>query len=78
MEKSIKPPPYPQDYGSSLECWYTITAPENSRIRFWVDDFGTEQYHNSRFYLWVSKKTSDVIGENNLVCYCRLSQNAVS
>ena len=34
LEKSIEPPPYPQDYGNVMECWYTLSAPENTKIRF--------------------------------------------
>ena len=52
-ENSIQPPPYPEAYGNTMDCWYTITAPINMRIRFWVDDFGTITFHTSRFYMWV-------------------------
>ena len=45
VEKRIAPPPYPGSYGNSMYCWYAITAPEGSRIRFWVDDFGTGSFN---------------------------------
>ena len=54
MEYTIDAPPYPEAYGNTMDCWYTITAPTNTRIRFWVDDFGTITFQTSRFYMWVS------------------------
>ena len=35
-------------------CWYTIIAPENTTIRFWIDDFGTERFGYNNFYLRAS------------------------
>ena len=54
MEKTIQAPPYPSAYGNSMDCWYTISAPENTRVRFWIDNFGTAVFQTSRFYIWVS------------------------
>ena len=53
VENIIEPPPYPGSYGSYMRCWYTITASGDSRIRFWVDDFGTETFAY-RFFMSVS------------------------
>ena len=53
MERIIYAPPYPGSHGSTMDCWYTITAPEDTRIRFWVDDFGTETFHSGRYFMQV-------------------------
>ena len=55
VEKIIHPPSYPQSYRSTMNCWYSIVAPEKTRIRFWVDDFGS-QIKSSSHYLSVRKK----------------------
>ena len=52
-EKLIEAPPYPGSYGSSMYCWYTITALDHKVIRFWVVDFGTETFHPSNYYIRV-------------------------
>ena len=54
MENTIHPPPYPGQYGTEMNCWYTIIAPENTTIRFWIDDFGTERFGYNNFYLRAS------------------------
>ena len=55
IKNTIHAPPYPDPYGSnSMTCWYTITSPEATRIRFWVEDFGTERFHSYYFYMNVS------------------------
>ena len=53
-EKIINAPPYPESYGNFMVCWYSIFSPQNTRIRFWVDDFGTGKYDYRYFYMWVS------------------------
>ena len=53
MENIIYAPPYPGSHGSTMDCWYTITAPENTRIRFWVDDFGTKTFNSQRYFMQV-------------------------
>ena len=55
VEKTIQAPSFPEGYGDSMDCWYTITAPENTRIRFWLDNFGTRRFYSFYFYLWVSE-----------------------
>ena len=53
-EKLIEALPYPDNYGSSyLYCWYTIIAPDHKVIRFWVEDFGTEQFYSYYYYIRV-------------------------
>ena len=59
MTKQFIAPSFPEDYASTLYCEYTVVAPEDTRIRFWINDFGTERFSSSRFYLWVSAR-SDV------------------
>ena len=54
IKNTIHAPPYPDAYGSTMTCWYTITSPEDTRIRFWVEDFGTEQFNSRYFYMNVS------------------------
>ena len=56
-ENIIHPSPYPVPYANTLNCWYTVTAPSNTKIRFWIDDFGTERFDSALFYLWVSRTT---------------------
>ena len=51
---SISPSSYSVAYSNEMYCWYTITSPENTKIRFWVDDFGTENFNQNYFYLWAS------------------------
>ena len=60
MEKVIHPPPFPNDYDTTIDCWYQIVSPKENRIRFWVNDLGTEQVSGSSFYLWV--RTAPVAG----------------
>jgi len=50
VEQIIQTPAYPGDYGTTMNCWYTITSPENTRIRFWIDDFGTEEFYRRIAY----------------------------
>ena len=61
VENVIQAPPYPETHGNTMDCWYTIKAPSNTRIRFWVDDFGTVSFHPSQFYMWVSDNTQTFI-----------------
>ena len=49
----LQAPAFPGEYSSSLNCEYTFIAPEGTRIRFWIDDFGTERF-GSYYYLWVT------------------------
>jgi len=50
VENIIQAPAYPGDYGNIMNCWYTITSPENTRIRFWIDDFGTKKFYRRIAY----------------------------
>ena len=54
IAKQFLAPGFPMEYSSTLFCEYSVVAPKQTRIRFWVNDFGTEKYENSRYYLWVS------------------------
>lgn len=47
VEKLINPLAYPEAYSTSYRyCWYSIVSPESTVIRFWVEDFGTENFSN--------------------------------
>ena len=53
MPKQFIAPAFPTEYSSTtLYCDYVVVAQENTRIRFWINDFGTEIFGSS-FYLWV-------------------------
>ena len=41
-----------EHYSCSLLCNYVVVAQENTRIRFWINDFGTERF-GYHFYLRV-------------------------
>jgi len=49
VENIIQAPAYPGAYGTDMNCWYKITSPENTRIRFWIDDFGTETFYRRSY-----------------------------
>ena len=54
MTKQFNAPGYPTQYSSSLFCDYSVIAPERTRIRFLINNFGTERFGSSVYYLWVS------------------------
>ena len=39
-EKSLQLPQYPGNYPQTLHCYFSIIAPSEKRIRFWVENFG--------------------------------------
>ena len=70
MPKRFIAPAFPTEYSSTtLYCDYVVVAQENTRIRFWINDFGTEIYGSS-FYLWVC-----FIFVTNLHCIFQIFMN---
>jgi len=57
MSKQFKTPGFPLEYSRTLYCDYVVVAPEETRIRFWITNFGTETFGNLQFYLWVRNFT---------------------
>ena len=55
VEESVQFPAYPENHGSTLECRYTLRAPNGTRIRFWIDSFGVGTYSKSLFYIKVKQ-----------------------
>ena len=53
-ESLLEPPPFPGYYSNYMYCWYKITSPVNTRIRFWIDDLGSKQFYRTEFYLKVN------------------------
>jgi len=46
-------PGFSAEIASPLYCDYVVIAPEETRIRFWINSFGTATFGSSNFYLWV-------------------------
>ena len=55
VEELVQFPAYPENHGSTLECRYTLRAPNGTRIRFWIDSFGVGTYSKSLFYIEVKQ-----------------------
>ena len=53
-ENTIQAPAYPGSYGGYMYCWYAISAPEDLKIQFWINDFETEIFHSPYFSMSVS------------------------